>query len=71
MTTREIGAYHCGRRLAAYWLDLPGGPPPNEVWVFDHFAMEDAEIYRAMSAHKFFTWFYRGYYSLLAERGTR
>jgi hypothetical protein len=69
MTTREIGAYFCGRRLADYWLDHEDTSEPSRDWVLGHIAGEDAEVYKAMKPRRFWYWFDFGWDENLIGRG--
>ncbi len=68
MTTREIGAYECGKRLGAYWLTLDGSPSPDHYWVIQHMAEQDSAVFLAMKGANYWYWFDRGWDATMAAR---
>lgn len=54
-TTREIGAYLAGCRLAQVWFDTAEGAQPDRSWRLARLAATDAELLASMDAARFWS----------------
>lgn len=66
-STREIGAYLCGWRLARYWSAEHGGQPPERGWLLENMAKQDQLVYCSLGPRKYWYFFDQGWAAGLVD----
>lgn len=66
-STREIGAYLCGWRLARYWAHDAVHLPPTRDWLLEHMAKQDQLVYCSLGFRKYWMFFDQGWAAGLVD----